>query len=65
MNRLTALDQARVLLGPTGYADYVWRGYGTPPLCSVGILKDLVFEPLATSDTFDVALAQVRPRVQR
>lgn len=63
INRLTALDHARVLLGPTGYAEYWWRGSGEPPLCLVGTIVGLVFEPLVTSDTFVEALALVRPMV--
>lgn len=62
MNRLTALDEARRLLGPAGYAEYWWRGNGEPPLCSVGTLVGESFTPLATNFTFDAALAQVESK---
>lgn len=62
MNRLTALDQARVLLGPTGYAEYSWRGNGEEPLCVIGTLEGIHLFPKARAATFEEALNRSRPK---
>lgn len=65
MPRLEALDQARLILGPRGYADYRWVGNGDPPRCVIGTLEGLTFTPRIEGSTFEEALAQVRATVRR
>lgn len=67
MNRLTALDLARLAFGPTGYAEYIWIGGGEPPRCQVGKLQGGRFFPLPHGNhlptTFEEAFAYNGVRV--